>query len=721
MLTMKKQKDGNRYTAADVIRSFREWQSVRFSLKPRRIMLLFIIGFNVVFLLISAWIISRFALPGNENLPFLPAVYNTLTMILDAGCIESIIQDPGNTNLFLMLFCLVVIIISMITFTGALIGYVTNVISSLIENANNNSRRLNISDHVVILGWNTRASEMINDLLFCEEKQIVVVLSDHDRGDILRESEERIHETIARENSEIREACRTFGFLKKHRYLHKHLLRNNISLIVREGDIYSSVQLNNVRLENAKSIIILCDSSGRPGCVFEPDARALDREKSNSRTIKALMQVVDITSKVTSKDGQKVVVEVDNDWTERIVDKIIKNKQQLGKVCVVPFRVHRVMGQLLCQFSLMPELNMVYRELFSNKGATIFASQEDRAEGTASFISDYLESHTGAVPLTHIRDQLTGKDYCYYMATSLEEALRPGRPDETPCALRLNRNYWIDEKYVLVLGSNSKIDNILKSFQSFHDEWSDANHPDILHVTVLDEEDKLKKADYYRNYAFIQECIPAGIYEEEVITRTITDFTNRHPENASILILSDDMITGDDTDAKALSFLIYTKDIINRARVNKRNEAFDIDIVVEIIDPKHYDILKSYDVNNVVISNRYISKMITQISENYAIYNMYVDIMTYDEEGSATFDSKEFYIKKASEYFAALPAKNTPASAIVRKVFAESRGFWGSQNDYALLLGYVDSLNRMHLFSGEQMSRPVTLRPEDKLIIYSNH
>jgi hypothetical protein len=109
-------------------------------------------------------------------------------------------------------------------------------------------------------------------------------------------------------------------------------------------------------------------------------ARALDREKSNSRTIKALMQVVDITSKVTSKDGQKVVVEVDNDWTERIVDKIIKNKQQLGKVCVVPFRVHRVMGQLLCQFSLMPELNMVYRELFSNKGATIFASQEDRAE-----------------------------------------------------------------------------------------------------------------------------------------------------------------------------------------------------------------------------------------------------------------------------------------------------------------------------------------------------
>ena len=96
-------------------------------------------------------------------------------------------------------------------------------------------------------------------------------------------------------------------------------------------------------------------------------------------------------------------------------------------------------------------------------------------------------------------------------------------------------------------------------------------------------------------------------------------------------------------------------------------------------------------------------------------------IMTYDEEGSATFDSKEFYIKKASEYFAELPAKNTPASAIVRKVFAESRGFWGSQNDYALLLGYVDSLNRMHLFSGEQMSRPVTLRPEDKLIIYSNH
>lgn len=153
---------------------------------------------------------------------------------------------------------------------------------------------------------------------------------------------------------------------------------------------------------------------------------------------------------------------------------------------------------------------------------------------------------------------------------------------------------------------------------------------------------------------------------------------------------------------------------------HKNDENFNIDIVVEIIDPKHYDILKSYDVHNVVISNRYISKMITQISENYALYYFYADIMTYDPEGSS-FDSKEVYVKKAGEYFEKLPPPGTSVAALIRTVFAKSRQFWGYAGDYAVLIGYVDTQNKKHIFSGDQLNQKVTLTGEDKLIIFSNH
>ena len=77
-----------------------EWESIRFSQKPRSMMLLFIVILNVFLLLSAAWVISAVAMPGGEHLSFFTAVYNTITMILDAGCIQALILDPGQTNLF---------------------------------------------------------------------------------------------------------------------------------------------------------------------------------------------------------------------------------------------------------------------------------------------------------------------------------------------------------------------------------------------------------------------------------------------------------------------------------------------------------------------------------------------------------------------------------------------------------------------------------------------
>lgn len=696
-----------------------EWESVRFSRKPRSMMLLLILIVNVILVLLAAWVISAFAIRGNANTGFFTAVYNTFTMILDAGCISSVIADPGSANIFLIIFCLVIIVVCMITFTGALIGYATNVVSNLIENANANSIRLRISGHVAVLGWNTRASEIINDLLYCREPQKVVVLSDGGREAIMRQIGERLDDTLERENAELEKTVRDMPWLQKKIWMHRHKLRNNIRLIVRDGDIFSAAHLNNIQLDRAKSIIIL--GKDLRSAIHEGADSDTETEKGDNRTIKSLIQVVDIAGRSTSADNQKVVVEIENEWTGDLVDRIIQAKQFPEKCRVVPFRVHTVMGQLLSQFSLMPELNKVYSSLFSNKGTSLFARQRERSFRSTEYAEEYLNTHRKALPLLFIRDRNTREDYFYYMADSDKDIDEVSDKVTDTCPLKLDPDYWLSEKHVLILGSNSKIDSVMDGYRNFCGEWTNAEHPQIVHITIVDEEEKHLKADHYKAYPFVESCISARITEQERITRIIRDFVYDHPQNASILILSDDTVPDDDIDAKMMTYLIYAKDVINRARQNKRDENYNVDIIVEVMDPRHVDLVRNYDVDNVVISNRYISKMVTQISEDFARYNLYADIMDYDDMNSAHYDGIEIYIKKAGEYFSELPPKNTPVDTVIRSVYEASRGFWGSDLDFAMLLGYIDTRGRVTLFGGARDRQTVTLTAEDKLIVFSNH
>ena len=151
-------------------RRLREWLSIQLVKNPGRVVLFSILLFNILFFIISALIISNLALSGTEKMGFFEAAFYTVTMILDAGCIQFVIADIGKAGTTIAIVCLVIIVIGMVSFTGAVIGYVTNTISSFIDNSNSGTRKLRISNHLVILNWNTRASEIINDLLYCNKR-----------------------------------------------------------------------------------------------------------------------------------------------------------------------------------------------------------------------------------------------------------------------------------------------------------------------------------------------------------------------------------------------------------------------------------------------------------------------------------------------------------------------------------------------------------------------
>ena len=326
------------------MRKLKEWLNIVLVKHPGRMVLGAILLFNIVFFLISALVISSFALDGTEKMGFLEAAFCTLTMILDAGCIQFVVSDIGGARVAVVIICLFIVLIGMISFTGAVIGYITNYISKFIENSNTGARKLKISNHAVILNWNTRASEIVNDLMYCDTKQKVVVLVNSRKNEIEKEINERISDTVARENAEIMRSCKHKSRFLKKLYMMRHSFKKNITVIVRDGDVFSSKQLMDISLDKARMIVILGNDINNTVCKYEHRERIDSRSRGNSQTVKTLMQVADITSSDYSNDNQKIIVEVTDSWTAELVDKIIEAKQVDGKCNIVPVNVNEILS-----------------------------------------------------------------------------------------------------------------------------------------------------------------------------------------------------------------------------------------------------------------------------------------------------------------------------------------------------------------------------------------
>lgn len=725
-----------------MIRKIKEWLSVQRAKNPERMVLGAILLINVIFFLISAFVISRLKVSGTESMGFLEAAFCTITMILDAGCIQFVIEDIGSAGVATAIICLGIIMIGMVLFTGAVIGYITNYISGFIENSNAGSRKLTLSNHVVILNWNTRASEIINDLLYSGRKETIVVLAGSQKAEIVKEVEERLADTINKENAFLMKKLENEPLFSRMRQYHRDKLKHTLTVLVREGDVYSYKQLRDISLERAKSVVIL----GNEIYNFDMDEREIaSNERGNSLIVKTLMQVADITSADYSDENQKIIVEVADEWTWDLVNKIIKYKQVEGKCNIVPVRIYRILGELLSQFSLMPELNLAYRELFSNKGATFYTQDlahdlgggyvtpaGERITGHADeeeYISNYLATHTHAIPLTYMVDEHKQAHF-FYAADRTKDIEKTSEPEPSEFAVSWNEGYRLQKKTVVILGHNSRCNHIMEGFESFCGEWADKDEngniiydtimDNVLEVVVIDEEKYLKKMNYYEKYPFVH-TRAARSCDRETICGIIEEVVASNEFDTSILILSDDRAKMEEIDANALANLIIVQDIIDEKK--KSNPNFDpesIDVIVEIIDPKHYDIVNTYSVDNVVISNRYISKMITQIGEKEALFEFYRDILTYDDAEATEFESKEIYTKKVTRIFKEIPGPCC-ADELIRAVYKASTDESLPMKNPTLVLGYIKPGGKMVLFNGDQTKIHVELERNDKLIVFSNH
>lgn len=455
------------------MRKLREKINIFVVKTPSMAILLGILLLNILLFVLAAFIISALAPSSLDNSGFWVSVFYTISMILDAGCISYVIADVGEAGVGLVIVCMLTVIIGMITFTGAVIGYVTNAISNFIDNSKSGRRALKISGHTVILNWNNRASEIVNDMLYTGKREVIVILVNEGAEAVERELNERLSDTIHREN-----------------------LKNQLTVIVREGETFSSKRLSDISILTAKNVIILGSDFQSSMCKYDYRERRKEKEYGNANTVKTLVQVAEFTSSAASADNQIIVVEAEDPWTHQLIDKVIYHKERLGKCNIIIIPVNKILGQLLSQFSVMPELNTVYSTLFSNKGAEFFCRPYQGDWNETEDISRFLAGHDCAIPMTAMITK-TGPE-AFYIADREEDVDRPCAESSQELEITLNPDYWLSTKNVIIIGHNSKSMELMKGFNAFRGEWLPRDGSEILNLLIIDDKKAWKSAAFTR-------------------------------------------------------------------------------------------------------------------------------------------------------------------------------------------------------------------------------
>jgi hypothetical protein len=80
----------------------------------------------------------------------------------------------------------------------------------------------------------------------------------------------------------------------------------------------------------------------------------------------------------------------------------------------------------------------------------------------------------------------------------------------------LNKQYRMIPRNIVIIGHNSKCEDIMGGFDAFRGEQGD-----ILNITVIDDAKSLERLNNYEKYPYVTKKVAADIYDSEKIKDTI--------------------------------------------------------------------------------------------------------------------------------------------------------------------------------------------------------
>jgi len=496
-----------------------------------------------------------------------------------------------------------------------LIAFITTALDQRLQQLKKGTSKVIEEGHTLILGWNERVVEILRELVVANESErnpCAVILSEQDK--------EAMDDYLRMQLPE----------------------RKNTRVVTRTGGVSALVNLELVSIATCKSVIILANCSDAAG----PEEKAA----SDIRALKTLLGVM-----ATKGEGKQleIVLELFDARSQRIAHDVSPTE-------VRTVNANNILAKILVQTSRSVGLSVVYSELMSFVGAEMYFHHEDWPEITFGQLQFHfpdgvplgIRQSNGKIMLNPPADSsLAEDDDIIILAeddSSIDFRKKPVvRPRDLPLKdARLSRGV----EHELIIGWNAKASTIITEYADYLLEGSSI---DVLHRDVDDgiraEIAELQKLENVR----------VTLFEEDPMkTETLSAIDPARYDNILILSAGGANADPETTDSETIVILLLLRQILERKKTAKRPK-----LISEVMDSRNQELIARAGVNDFIISNRLVSMLLAQISEQGDIQAVYDDL--FSEEGS------EIYLKPASLYFEATPVEATFAD-IMR--IAQKRG-----------------------------------------------
>ena len=390
--------------------------------KPLLVTLLTLLLINFIILAIAA--IIAFAIDNNNyngalfGGNFAAAFVTAVKWMIAPNSILSYDTD----KLSIMVLAAVVIVIEMVLFSGAIVAMVTTSLRSFIDKKSKAKGKIILSNHFIILNWNSKVPDIIFNLMLKGFKNNIVILSNQTKEYI---------------ESEIKSLFLANDVTQKYK----------ANLIIKEGDPLLRGNLDDISIEKASQIVVMAREDMSDG----DDDNILNQDLLN---LKIVLRI----GSFEIPSNTQIVVETDSDETRQQIENISYTVSSLKGKSVIPVSFNRKIGQIIAQSIVSPEMAEVYLELFSFQGAEFYSIDSKET------VEEYMNTHDNSIPVVKLNK-------LFVLADDEKECLkrREGAISSTvplkPVVIRPYKNCNI-----FVIGDNKKsefiLDNLNRSAES---------------------------------------------------------------------------------------------------------------------------------------------------------------------------------------------------------------------------------------------------------------
>ena len=143
--------------------------TVRSENNPGVFMFLLIITANIVFIAIST--ILLMFLPENKERGFTEMLRFAFTLMVNPSGRYQYSDYPVS-----LIITTIVVLLGMISLTGGTVGFITSIITSVLEKSAATRRKIKKKKHIVILNYNHKVPSIIYDYCFDDMENTYVVI-----------------------------------------------------------------------------------------------------------------------------------------------------------------------------------------------------------------------------------------------------------------------------------------------------------------------------------------------------------------------------------------------------------------------------------------------------------------------------------------------------------------------------------------------------------------